>query len=200
MRVSNHLLALSLLFASSACTHARGSFPVSKESVRPGTSVTAGGKPTKLIGEGGHVWVGKPIATFWKELGSDQKLDGKVAVINVVPSIDTQVCEEQTHLLGDESLPTDILRITVSRDLPMAQQRFAKEAKLTNISYVSDYKSGAFGKSTGLLMEGSELLARAVIVVDKKGIVRHLQVVPNVATLPDMDKAFAVAKSLDAEK
>lgn len=118
-------------------------------------------------------------------------------MIDVVPSIDTPVCDEQTHILGESrQLHPAVARVTISRDLPMAQKRFAEEAKLQSIVYVSDYKSGAFGRLSGLLMKGSELLARAVIVVDQSGTVRHLQVVPNVATLPDMERAFAVANSL----
>ena len=74
--------------------------------------------------------------------------------------------------------------------------RFAKEAKLQNIRYFSDYKNGSFGKSTGLLIQGPELLARAVVVTDKQGIVRHIQVVPEVAELPDMSKAIELANSL----
>ena len=118
-------------------------------------------------------------------------------MINVVPSIDTKVCEEQTHILGESpNLPANIARLTVSRDLPMAQKRFAAEAKLENIQYVSDYKSGGFGNASGLLMDGSELLARAVIVADKDGVVRYMQIVPDVTKMPDMDKAFTEAKKL----
>jgi thiol peroxidase len=42
------------------------------------------------------------------------------------------------------------------------------------------------------------LFARSVIVVDKKGIVRYVQVVPEMTHLPDMDKAFE--KSIELAK
>ena len=74
--------------------------------------------------------------------------------------------------------------------------RFAKEAKLTDIRYLSDYKRGEFGRSTGLLIEGFELLARAVILVDLKGVIRYIQVVPELTELPDMETAFAEAVRL----
>jgi thiol peroxidase len=38
-----------------------------------------------------------------------------------------------------------------------------------------------------------------VILVDKRGVVRYLQVVPEVTTLPDMERAFAEAARLAAE-
>jgi len=34
------------------------------------------------------------------------------------------------------------------------------------------------------------LLARSVVIVDKEGIVRYIQVVPEMSHLPDMEKAF----------
>ena len=68
-----------------------------------------------------------------------------------------------------------------------------------NIEYLSDYKRGDFGRSTGLLAEGSMLLARSVILVDQKGIVRYIQVVPEMSHLPDLDKAFEKAIELTKE-
>jgi thiol peroxidase len=118
-----------------------------------------------------------------------------------VASVDTPVCEEQTHYLGEKGdmLPKEIKRIVISRDMPFAQKRFAKEAKLTSLQYLSDYKQGDFGRSTGLLTEGPMLLARSVIIVDKKGIVQYIQVVPELTHLPDMEKAFAKAIELSKE-
>jgi thiol peroxidase len=130
------------------------------------------------------------------------KEKGAVLFLSIVPSIDTVVCEEQTHYLGEEGekLPREIRRITISRDTPFAQKRFAKEAKLTHIQYLSDYKEGEFGKSTGLLTEKTLLLARSVVLVDKKGIIRYIQVVPEITRLPDMEKAFQKAVELNKEQ
>jgi len=111
------------------------------------------------------------------------------------------VCEAQSHYLGEKgnSMPGDVRRITISRDTPFAQKRFAHEAKLVNVQFLSDYKQGDFGRSTGLLMEGSMLLSRSVILVDKKGIVRYIQVVPDITHLPDMERAFLRATELSRE-
>jgi len=121
--------------------------------------------------------------------------------LSLVPSIDTKVCEAQTHLLGEEGdrISSEVLRITISRDTPFAQKRFAAEAKLTDIKFLSDYKEGVFGRSLGLLMDGPRLLARSVILVDRQGIVRHIQVVPEVSNLPDMEKAFDIVNELVQE-
>jgi thiol peroxidase len=126
------------------------------------------------------------------------KQGGSVLLLSIVPSLDTPVCEEQTHYLGEKGneVPKDVKRIVISRDTPFAQKRFAKEAKLTNLEYLSDYKQGDFARSTGLLTEGLMLFARSVIVVDKQGIVRYIQVVPEMSHLPDLDKAFEKANEL----
>jgi thiol peroxidase len=123
---------------------------------------------------------------------------GSVLILSIVPSLDTPVCEEQTHYLGEkgDKLPRSVKRIVISRDTPFAQKRFAKEAKLTALQYLSDYKLADFGRSTGLLTEGLMLLARSVIIVDKEGTVRYLQVVPEMSHLPDMEKAFEKAAEL----
>ena len=75
--------------------------------------------------------------------------------------------------------------ITVSVDTPFAQGRFAKEAKIANVTFLSDYRGGDFGKTNGLLVKGPHILARSVIVVDKENVIRYLQVTPELAQLPD---------------
>ena len=77
---------------------------------------------------------------------------------------------------------------------------FAKEAKLTDIRYLSDHREGEFGKSTGLLMDGLKLLARSVILVDTRGKVQYIQVVPEITQMPDLEKAFQEAIQLAREK
>ena len=45
-------------------------------------------------------------------------------------------------------------------------------------------------------MDKPRLLARSVIILDKEGIVRYIQVVPEIKYLPDMEEAFSKARSL----
>jgi thiol peroxidase len=183
----------------SAAAFAVGKFPVAKGTAVPGTTVERKGTVVKLFP--GKLAVDDKLSSA-PLVSSDWKpyafaADGVVKIVSIVPSVDTKVCEEQTHVLGEnQGIDARVKRITLSRDLPAAQARFAKEAKLENVTYLSDYKGGAFGRSVGLLMEDSELLARAVLVVDGAGKVRHLQVVPDVTQLPDMEAAIQVANGL----
>ena len=171
-------------------------------SSEPGGSVNRKGKPTNLLGNA--ISFGNPLPSVELVDSSSMKpvdlsmLKGKVLLLSIVPSIDTKVCEEQTHYLGEEGdrLSANIERITISRDTPFAHRRFAEEAKLTDIRYLSDYREGQFGLATGLLAEDVRLLARSIVIVDQAGIVRYIQVVPEQSHLPDMEKAFTFAHSL----
>jgi thiol peroxidase len=174
-------------------------------SVLPGTKVTRKGTEINLLGTPIEVGQKLPFTTLVDAM-TMQDVDlsrehGKVLFLSLVPSIDTKVCEAQTHYLAEEGnrIAPYIRRITISRDTPFAQKRFAEAAKLTDIQYLSDYKEGAFGRSLGLLMDGSRLLARSVIVVDKQGVVRYIQVVPEITNLPDMEKAFDRALEIALE-
>lgn len=176
---------------------------IDTESVSPGTQVSKKGAALPLTGTAIEIGLQLP-ETKLVDMKTMKEVDlndyrGSVLFLSIVPSIDTKVCEAQTHLLGEEGdvLPTTIRRIAISRDTPFAQARFAEEAKLEDIQYLSDYKEGAFGRSTGLLMEGPRFLARSVMLVDKQGIVQYIQVLPDITHLPDMDKAFAKAIELD---
>ena len=186
-----------------ACATNQGRIVVETESVLPGTQVAKKGQNLPLTGTA--IEIGQRLPeTELVDMKTMNAIDlndyrGSVLFLSIVPSIDTSVCEAQTHFLGEEgdALPATIKRITISRDTPFAQARFAKEAKLEDIHYLSDYKEGAFGRSTGLLIDGPRLLARSVVLVDKQGIVRYIQVVPDITHLPDMNQAFAKAMELD---
>lgn len=166
-----------------------------------GNSVMLKGSPMPLKGEA--LKVGEPLPSAMVTAGNlglvdIAKGDGKVRIISVVPSVDTPTCEAQTHQLSekDRKLADQVEMVTISMDLPFAQQRFAKEAKIKNVTFYSDYRSGSFGMNNGLLIDPLHLLARAVIVTDQNNIVRYLQVVPEVTELPDMAAAMNAAKAL----
>jgi len=198
-------LFLSLTFLVFGCATTQPKIPVDMASAQPGEQVNFRGKPTKLLGT--PISVGKSLPSV--ELVDAMTMNsvnlsnerGSVLLLSIVPSLDTAVCEEQTHYLGEKGnmIPKDVRRIVISRDMPFAQKRFAKEAKLTHLQYLSDYKQGDFARSTGLLTEGLMLFARSVIIVDRQGFVRYIQVVPESSHLPDMNKAFEKATDLARE-
>lgn len=202
------IITMSLFFAIGLYGCARLSIPeipTSFESVPAGTSVTRAGNTKDLLGSAVAVGDKLPKIMLTDRNMQSKSLDdykGKTLLLSIAPSLDTQVCERQTHLLADaneKELPQDILRVTITRDLPFAHSRFAEHTDFYHIIYLSDYRNADFGLGTGLLMDDIRLLARAVMVIDKNGTIRYMQVVPEVSLLPDMEKAFSVARQIDAE-
>jgi thiol peroxidase len=168
-----------------------------------GHTILFKGSPLVLSGTG--IKVGDPLRevkltqTDLSQVNiTDTKGKGKVRIISVVPSLDTKVCEQQTHFLSEKNKGLDKLieLITVSIDTPFAQKRFAEEAHITNVTFLSDYRGAEFGKTYGLFLKDPHILARTVMVIDAHNHVRYLQITPELAQLPNLDEAFAVAKSL----
>jgi len=196
------VLALLAGCASSGTNQVQADLPVDKGTVSAGSAVTLKGNEMPLAGWG-MVEVGQPLPEAILSNTSLQPVNiadnsGKVRIISVVPSLDTPTCDRQTHELSEQNggLDQSVELITVSMDLPFAQSRFAKEAKISNVTFLSDYKGREFGNNNGLIVEPLGLLARAVIVTDKDDIVRYLQVVPELTALPDMQAAMQAARDL----
>lgn len=179
--------------------------PVSKTSAAAGAgnTVTFKGNPLKL--DGTAVKVGDTVRDAkLTTTPPDLKLvslaagKGKVRIVSIVPSLDTKVCEQQTHYLSEKNanLDRDVQLITVSVDTPFAQKRFAEEAKIFNVTFLSDYRGGDFGRAHGLLVPDIHVLARTVMVVDKDNVIQYMQVVPEIASMPDMDAAFHAARKV----
>lgn len=161
--------------------------------------IARGDKPLTLIGPTLAVGAVAPDVTL---VQADQTplrladLRGQLVVLSVVPSIDTRVCESQTHHVSDAipQLPAGAVVITVSRDLPFAQERFAEEA-MTKTRMASDYKGGSFGRGFGLEVEESGLLARSVWVIGKDGTVAYRELVADQTTEPAYDALIAAANA-----
>ncbi len=202
-------LCMALGFAGCASTGS-SSFLYKNYTVADGTAVAGEGRtvlfqgnPLVLSGTGINVGDSlREVTLTQTDLSpmaiTDTTGKGKVRIISVVPSLDTPVCEEQTHYLSEKNKGLDkmVELVTVSVDTPFAQKRFAGEAHIANVTFLSDYKGAEFGKAYGLFLKGPHLLARTIMVVDAHNTVRYLQVTPELTQLPNLDEAFAVAKSL----
>ncbi|HEG43658.1 MAG TPA: thiol peroxidase [Phycisphaerales bacterium] len=163
--------------------------------------ITFKGGPLTLVGN--EAVVGQEAADF-EVLGNDltpvklSSFRGKVCVISSVPSLDTQVCDVQTRRFNEEAgrLGDDVVVLTISMDLPFAQGRWCGAAGIDNVVTLSDHRNAAFGEAFGLLIKELRLLARAVYVLDKDGVIIYSQVVPEVTDEPDYDAALAAVSEL----
>jgi thioredoxin-dependent peroxiredoxin len=167
-------------------------------------AVTFKGNPLTLVGE--EVKVGSPAPDFdlvaYQDGGMQhiRKADllGKPAIISVVPSLDTPVCQVQTKTFNQRlgALGDKVQAVTVSLDLPFAMNRFCGAESITALKTGSDYMDRSFGTAWGVLIDELKILARAVFVLDAQGVVRYAQVVKEVAEEPDYDAALAAVEKL----
>jgi thiol peroxidase len=123
---------------------------------------------------------------------------GRVRIISSVPSLDTPVCDTETRRFNQEAagLPGDVVVLTISLDLPFAQKRWCGAAGIDKVTTLSDYRERSFGQNYGVLIKELLLLTRAIFVVDGQGVIRYIQIVPEVTSEPDYAAVIAAAKSL----
>lgn len=180
-------------------------FPVSTASATTDAGVTFQGQARALLGDGiavGQTLRDAALTTTDNALLNLASTSGRVRVISVVPSLDTPVCEQQTHYLSERSgsLAADVELVTVSIDTPFAQARFARDANIKNVTFLSDYAERQFGMAHGLVVQqDAPVLARAMMVVDQNNVIRYLQVTPELVSMPDMEAALNFARQLVQE-
>lgn len=123
---------------------------------------------------------------------------GRPVLISAVPSLDTKVCSLQTKRFHQElgALPAGVVVMTISMDLPFAQQRFCGQEDIADMVVVSDSARREFGEAYGVLIAERGLLARSVFVIDADGVVRYVQIVPEITEEPDYDAALAAVREL----
>jgi len=162
-------------------------------------AVTFKGGPLTLLGP--ELKVGAQAPDF-KVVGTDLKpvtlaaSQGKTRLISVVPSIDTPVCDLQTKRFNQEAskLPGNIAVLTVSMDLPFAQQRWCGLADAKKIQMLSDYQEHLFGQAYGVLIKELKLLSRAVFIIGPDNKIQYAEYVKEITEHPDYEKALSALK------
>jgi len=163
---------------------------------------TLKGKPLSLEGPELKVGDKAPDAVLKKSLVDSLKLSetqGKTRIVSVVPSLDTPVCALQTKRFNEEAAKlTNVGFYTISCDLPTAQARFcgAEGIDRERLVVLSDHFDNSFGRAFGTLIRDLRIECRAVFVVDKGGVIRYAEYVPEVANHPNYDAVLACAKQL----
>jgi thioredoxin-dependent peroxiredoxin len=118
---------------------------------------------------------------------------GKIRLFNIVPSLDTPICDLQSRRFNNEAgkLGDKVVIVTASMDLPPAQERWCQAASVQNLITASDYYDHNFGLAFGLRIAELGLLARSVVIVDGQDVVRYVQVVSELSQEPDYEDALA---------
>lgn len=163
--------------------------------------VTLKGNPFHTSGELPKAGLAAPDFHLVKtDLGEATLKDfaGKRVVLNIFPSLDTPTCATSVRTFNKRAseAPNTVV-LCISADLPFAAARFCTTEGLANVVPASTFRTPEFGQAYGLtLVDGplKGLLARAVVVVDEKGAVKHTELVPEIANEPNYDAALAVLK------
>lgn len=163
-------------------------------------AVTLKGNPLTLIGPELRVGDKAPdFACIDNTLKPVRLSDtaGRVRIFSVVPSLDTPVCDAQTKRFNEEAARTPGMEIyTISVDLPFGQKRYCNNFGIDNIKMLSDHRDISFGENYGTLIKELRIESRAIFVLDKDNVLRHVQYVREVGEHPDYESALKAARSL----
>lgn len=163
------------------------------------TKITLMGKEINTNGEIPKTGEIAPDFTLVNAKLADVSLDnykGKKKLLNIVPSLDTEVCAISTKKFNDVAKEkSDSVFLMISADLPFAMSRFCEAEGTNNVETLSMMRSRKFAKDYGVLIEDGPLTgitARAVVVIDEENKVLYSELVPEISHEPDYDAALAV--------
>ena len=121
---------------------------------------------------------------------------GKRVVLNIFPSLDTEVCARSVRRFNEEaSRLADTVVLCVSMDLPFAMGRFCTVNGIKDVVPASAFREHEFVKDYGVeITDGplKGLLARAVVVIGPDGKVLYSEMVEEITNEPDYDAALKV--------
>ena len=115
-------------------------------------------KPVNLVGP--EIKVGDKAPNFEcvevLDLVTLASTPAKARLFSVVPSLDTGVCNKQTHHFDTAiaAMKDQVAAYTISLDMPFAQKRFCTTENISNFKTYSDLHNFSFGKAYGVLLEG----------------------------------------------
>lgn len=158
------------------------------------------GTPVVTVGELPKVGDKAPDVFLTAQDLNDFSIDGlkgKNIVLNIFPSLDTDVCAASVRRFNQDaaSLP-DTVVVCVSADLPFAAKRFCVANGIENVMTGSTFRS-EFGEKYGVEIQDTPfrgLMARAVVVIDKEGNVKYSEIVEDITHEPDYEAAEKALK------
>lgn len=161
------------------------------------SQITLKGKPVTTYGHLPEIGEKAPHFELIKSdltIATLQDYKGKRVIMNIFPSIDTNVCATSVRNFNEKATGLkNTVVLCISRDLPFAQQRFVDDENLENVVNLSDFKERNFGKDYGLeIIDGplEGLLSRVVIVLDENSKIIHTQQVKEIGEEPDYLEAL----------
>ena len=159
------------------------------------------GQPVTVLGE--DLKPGSPAPEFtvqnleWAPFRGLADTHGKVRIISVVLSLETDVCDRETKRFNQEAagLGKDIAILVISMDLPFTQKRWCGAAGVDQVTVLSDNLSADFALKYGVLIKEARITRRAVFVVDRAGKLTYVAYMAALGDEPDYAAVLAAAKA-----
>ena len=163
--------------------------------------VTLGGNPVNVSGNFLKPGDAAPDFTL---TGKDLKevslkdFQGKRKVLNIVPSLDTGVCQASARAFNQRaSSLNNAVVLVISADLPFVGARFCGAEGLNDVVTLSTFRNRDFHAKYGVDMTDGALkglAARGVVVLDENNKVLYSELVPEIKQEPNYDAAIAAIK------
>ncbi len=161
-------------------------------------SITLKGNSINTNGDLPAVGSDAPNFVLTKSDLSDVSLSdfaGQKKILNIVPSLDTGVCQMSMVEFNKraDSIEGAVI-LTVSRDLPFAQKRFCEDKGIESAIPVAEMRNTEFGSNYGCVIVDGPLAGvhcRAIVVIDENDKVTYTELVPEITQEPNYDAALA---------
>ena len=161
---------------------------------------TLKGNPLTLVGPELKVGDAAPLFTAFKGLNApfdSKEIAGKVRFFNIVPSVDTGICDAQMKRFADEANKLQGVEwITISCDTPMALNRWCGASNITHLRMLSDAPFHGFGLGYGVYVKELGLLQRAIVIVGSDDKVKYFQRNAEFAQHVNYDEAVDAIKKI----
>ncbi|QWB96494.1 thiol peroxidase [Mycoplasmatota bacterium] len=158
------------------------------------------GKPVTLLGETKSVGDLAPnfhVINNKNETVELSDYKSKYVILNVVPSLETTVCDMQTKTVNKElTNRDDLVVLTISNDLPATQAKWCGASGLDQVITLSDHIDLDFANKYGTNIKELRLQARAIFVLDKQRKILYLEYVDEMSNHLNYDKLITFVKEL----
>ena len=142
--------------------------------------------------------VGDPAPDFTEtNLKGEKKsladFKGQPVLLSVLPDLSGETCQKQTLTFGKESKAGYQL-VTATTNSADTVKAFLKKHDLTYLEVLVE--AAEMGKAYGLYIEGKDILARSVFVLDADGKITYREIVEEMTETPDFEAALKAVHKL----
>lgn len=135
------------------------------------------------------------LKNLQNQMVSLDDFEGQVILISIVPDIDTSICSLQTKRFNQEASRVKGAKfITISNNTKEEQENWCA-AEGVDMELLHDTEN-VFGQAYGLFIPEMKRLARAIFIIDTKGVIVYRAISKEITEEPDYEKALEKLQQL----